>query len=356
MDAYERRGREMDEASQWWVRLGNRPPHEVSQEEREQFTHWLRESPLHISEFLHVAHVHDALGRFKLWKDVSVEPADEEENITSIGVPTFKRLQLGERRGKRKLFALAAAAAAIVLTTSLLLLQLRGQVIAADIAERREVMLNDGSVVKLEPDTTLRVRFDAHGRHVTLQQGRALFRVAKDPSRPFTVKANETFVRAVGTSFGVERKPRSIVVTVSEGKVAVGKEQESMRAQEGKSVDLSPTREEAAPIFLTAGQQVTVQNSGSAEPVRKVDTARALAWTEGRLVFDSAPLSEVVDEFNRYNLVQLRVDDRGLSLRPISGVFEASDPETLIAFIRAGAHAKVTRDSQQILIAPGQAN
>ena len=360
------RERETDEAARWWVRLGTRPPHEISQEDREEFTRWLRESPLHVAEMLHVAHVHDALEHFKLWEEIPVTLGeDDDRTVVSIREgsdnpslrsalrdPAQRRVRSG-----RTLFAIAASAAALAVTTFILLPRLYGHVIATDLAERREVMLEDGSTVRLEPETALRVRIEAHERHVTLSRGRALFRVAKDPSRPFLVAANDTVVRAVGTAFGVEHKKQSIVVTVSEGKVAVlGNDaaQREMKATNESRPDAPSASARAMaqiPIFLTAGQQVTVQDSGATAGVHVVDTARALAWTEGRLVFDSAPLSEVVDEFNRYNHLQLRVEGPELARRPVSGTFEASDPETLIAFIRTGAHVTVTREGlQQVLI------
>ena len=50
MDATERRDRATAEAARWWAVLGNRPPAEVSEADRREFTIWLRESPLHIAE------------------------------------------------------------------------------------------------------------------------------------------------------------------------------------------------------------------------------------------------------------------------------------------------------------------
>ncbi len=35
----------------------------------------------------------------------------------------------------------------------------------------------------------------------------------------------------------------------------------------------------------------------------------AVAWTQKKLIFDAAPLSEVVAEFNRYSRQQLVLDD-----------------------------------------------
>jgi transmembrane sensor len=104
-------------------------------------------------------------------------------------------------------------------------------------------------------------------------------------------------------------------------------------------------------VLLTAGQQLIVQHSGSAEPVRAVDTARALAWSQGRLVFENDTLADVVSEFNRYNRTQIRITDEGLATRRVSGIFEATDAETLLAFIQAGSRVNITRSAEVVTLA-----
>src|SRR5260370_42220973 len=87
MDANDRRARATEEATQWWTRLGTKAPADVSETDREEFTQWLRESPLHVAELLQVAHVHDALERFKLWDEIPLETQSEDNNITALPSP-----------------------------------------------------------------------------------------------------------------------------------------------------------------------------------------------------------------------------------------------------------------------------
>jgi transmembrane sensor len=233
--------------------------------------------------------------------------------------------------------ALAASLVLTAIAATWLLLAAHGKVVATERTERRELMLSDGSIVQLEPETTLRVRFRTDERLVVLERGRALFRVAKNPRRPFLVHADGATVRAVGTAFGVEHRPAGIVVTVAEGSVAI-------TAQGSGRESLLTPRAIATPVqLITAGEQLTVQSSGATQRVRQVDTARALAWADGRLVFENDTLADVIAEFNRYNRTRLRIADPQLAARRVSGVFEATDTETLLAFIRAGTRVAVTR-------------
>jgi transmembrane sensor len=203
-------------------------------------------------------------------------------------------------------------------------------------AERRSIALADGSVVQIDPQTQLRIRFDSHLRQIDLRQGRARFRVAKNPSRPFLVHADSTVVQAVGTEFGVEHRSQGIVVTVAEGRVAVAESSGST----------------AAPVaMVSTGQQVTVTRSGSAGGVRAVNAERELSWAEGRLTFDNHSVAAVVETFNRYNNLQIHVADPALADRTMSGVFDASDPESFIAFLQSVTSVSVVRSGREITIA-----
>ena len=356
MDANERRERATDEAAQWWTRLANAAPTQVSQTDRADFTAWLRESPLHVAEILRIAHVQDALERFKLWDQIpATARVDDDRTVITPG--PFRAAESTQKRPPRRaryLTALAAAAVLALLTSlaAYFTLHSREQILATDRAERREVVLADGSVVSLEPETEVRIRLLNSQRLLTLERGRALFQVAKDPNRPFMVASGPTVVRAVGTVFGVEQTAHSVVVTVKEGKVAVRSTADNSAPLHAGTAE-APSHGASNQVLLTADEQITVLESGAAEPVKAVDSSRALAWSEGHLVFDSVPLREVAEEFNRYNRVRLRIVDPDLGRRPVSGVFQASDPETLIAFIQAGARVTVTRtDQDEILISP----
>jgi transmembrane sensor len=344
MDATERRARATAEAAQWWERLGTKAPAAVNEADREEFTRWLRESPLHLAELLHVAHVHDALERFKLWEEIPLDSQPDSNNVTALpSAPGVRKTSQARR------FLIAASLCLVAIGAGWLVLHSGTRTFETERAERREVVLDDGSVLSLDPQTLLRVEFGRSQRYIALAHGRALFRAAKDSTRPFIVRAGDAQVRAIGTIFGVEQQDQGTIVTVSEGKVAV--------AQTGQLQAAAPLPKAAdhlvGPTFLTANQQIMVRKSGDATPVREVDSSRALAWSQGRLVFDSTPLGDVAEQFNRYNRVQLRIDSPELARRTISGVFRASDPETLIDFISAGARVTIARKGdQEIVISP----
>src|SRR5712664_1977411 len=146
MDANDRRVRATDEAAQWWTRLGTKAPADVSETDRQEFTQWLRESPLHVAELLQVAHVHDTLERFKLWDEISVSPEEIAANVVPLS--QFKR-PAAARPPRAVRWFVAAGVSLIAVATGWLALRSGATTIETDRAERREVVLKDGSVVNL---------------------------------------------------------------------------------------------------------------------------------------------------------------------------------------------------------------
>jgi transmembrane sensor len=393
MDPSDRRRRASEEAAAWWVRLQTG---EFARAEREEFVDWLRESAVHVAEMLRVAKVHGALEQFQGWAKIATDAPDDDgdgdnENVVSLpphpksasslvtlppagGEEHRKGVSLSDRRGggrdeafpgtTRRRIWLGAIAASLAVAATLGVLfypMLREQTIQTERGERRAVALADGSVVEVDPQSRLRVAFEKHTRRVFLEKGRALFRVAKNPERPFLVQADGTTVRAVGTAFGVERKLQGVVVTVAEGKVAVlasGSPLPEVNevSKEGETTPNTPrgarqTRSVLSrEVLLTAGQQVTMRPSGATEPVRKVDSDRELAWAKGRLVFADETVATAVEKFNRYNRIQLHVGDEALARRPVSGVFDASDPESFIAFLQTVTSVHVIRSDSEIIM------
>ena len=66
------------------------------------------------------------------------------------------------------------------------------------------------------------------------------------------------------------------------------------------------------------------------------------------MIFESAPLSAVVEEFNRYNTRRLVVGDPRLSGLHVSGVFASTDPALLVQFLQMQAEISVRERDDEI--------
>ncbi len=367
-----RRRRAGQEAAEWWVQLDSE---DMSLQRRAEFVDWLRESALHVEEMLRVAQVHGALAQFQGWQRIATDAmgasgaqVDAASNVTSFplsGRPTSPSSLRPAARPRRTWLGVGLVTAAAAALAVWLGVFSGSYTVETGQGERREIALSDGSVVKVDPETQLRIRFDSRLRQIDLRRGRARFRVAKNPTRPFLVHADGTVVRAVGTEFGVEHRSQGIVVTVAEGRVAVlPHESEAFPfrglASGGQPNDSPPAHlpQTASPVstpvvMLSTGQQVTVTRNGSAEGVREVNAERELSWAEGRLSFENESVASVVETFNRYNNLQIHISDATLADRTMTGVFNASDPESFIAFLQSVTSVSVVRNGRDITIASG---
>jgi transmembrane sensor len=81
-----------------------------------------------------------------------------------------------------------------------------------------------------------------------------------------------------------------------------------------------------------------------------VEIERSLAWQGQRLVFESAPLSTIIAEFNRYNRQQLVIADADLGARLFGGTFVATDPSTLVELLRTSYNVVTEERGEQMVL------
>ncbi len=212
------------------------------------------------------------------------------------------------------------------------------------IGERRTVVLDDGSRISLDSNTDVRVRYSKAKRELVLERGRARFDVAHNINRPFMVSAGTETVIAVGTSFNVERLGQKVLVTLIEGRVVVKTDDDSSSTEA-----VEPTTLRFKPVALNAGQQL-VSVADLKPVVVPVNLPVATAWESGHLIFNDVPLSEAVEEVNRYTDKPLRVDAGVAQLR-VSGVFNAGDVNAFIDAITSFFPVQATvNDGNQIVL------
>ena len=331
------------EASSWFIefRAGD-----VDGDARARFIEWLRRSPEHIHAYLEIAGVwaelptSDPVGKIDI--EALIARARGEPDVVALSPdrPRFTPATSVVKPytswwgSRRSAVALAAVVLLAVAAALFLGRDKSGGSYSTGIGEQRTVQLVDGSTVELNARSAIQVRLTENQRDVTLLEGQALFRVAKDKLRPFVVRAGDAQVRAVGTEFDVYKKLTATVVTVVEGRVETYDESDSPGS---------------AAIVLSAGEQLTVLPHVVTKPTR-TDTSVATAWVQKRLIFEETPLSDVAEEFNRYNRRPLTIDDSELEKLRISGVYSSTDPASLINFLRSQNSIQVVETEKQVRV------
>jgi transmembrane sensor len=205
------------------------------------------------------------------------------------------------------------------------------------LAGQRQV-LEDGSVVLLDVGARMSSAFDAKARSLELLTGRALFEVAHDAKRPFSVRAGDSTTVALGTVFQVERMQAAVKVTLARGSVQVS-------AMQGE-----PLWQER----LEPGTELTWNAEDGLAPRRtRVDIAQVTGWTSGRHNFRDAPLSAVLEELNRYDERKITLGDARLAELTVGGSFIAGDGRAIAATLEAVLPVRAEdRGGEEIVLLP----
>ncbi len=335
------------EAAEWLIDIRADEP---DARMREQFAAWLRASPEHVRAYLELV---------VFWEDASfcdraraldvdslIALAQSEGTVVELDFPSPASRTPRTTAGAPRYRFVAAAVVSILAVGIIAWLALtHDPIYATELAEQRSIRLADGSSVELNALSRIRVRFSDHERAIDLLSGQALFRVAKDQNRPFIVASAEARVRAVGTQFDVNRKRSRTIVTVLEGRVAILPQMEES-AHSAASLPTPRT------VEVAAGEQAIVGPIADPDPQR-TNVVAATAWTQKQLIFESMPLPDVAEEFNRFNTRQLVIESPSLADFHMSGTFPADDPASLsrlLRFLRDQPGIEINESDDRILV------
>lgn len=199
------------------------------------------------------------------------------------------------------------------------------------------VALADGSQTTLASDSHIDVRLSRRERHIALRRGEAIFDAARDPRRPFVVRAAGHQVVAVGTRFSVRHAGDTLRVVVTEGVVRL----------EAASAGGAPR----PATLLPAGSVASAGRDGVL--VRTLPLAEAeqlLEWRSGLLVFRDTSLADAVAEFNRYNARKIVLGDDDVGDLRIGGSFRWENAEAFVRLLEQGFPVRAEYGHERIVL------
>ena len=179
-------------------------------------------------------------------------------------------------------------------------------------AQRKSIDLPDGSQIELNAASELRFE-DLDTLRMVRLAGQAFFEVEPD-GRPFVIQTENAKIRVVGTSFDVRARDQQTRVVVAEGRVSFN--------------NLKDSSETA--ILLTAGQLSAVKETWLPSKPIAVLSHLVAAWRKHKLVFEAAPLREIIQELERVYDVKIMLADNALSDLTITGIFEQQPVEDIL--------------------------
>jgi ferric-dicitrate binding protein FerR (iron transport regulator) len=354
MDDNEQKSRDAiaDQAAERFVANDDGP---LDERDSEALLDWLKASPTHIEALLGVSAIARDLPELRSHPEYSVEAMLElarSEEPTTVQSLWPRPGAVGEEPSTRWPLAAAAMAIFAVVCVGLFLIwnprshgpdSPFGSSTAVHYetrhGEQRTWQLADRTILHLNTDSVITIRYGKTERLAMLTSGQADFEVAHEPDRAFRVFAGAAEIIAIGTKFDVRLEDDATVVTMLEGRIAVGPSSmsggpgaNSGKEQPMRFVELGPDQQ----IRLVAGEWPP--------EIIAVDSQRETAWMRRQIVFDHEPLKTVAAEFNRYTQKPIAITTPALQNLQISGTFATDDIEAFIAFLRRlkGVQVEVT--------------
>jgi len=319
-----------EQAAHWWVVLRHG---EASGNEKREFAEWVTRAPERVEASLRVARVHAAVSRADVrWPSTPAEEliraARAAPEDTVLPMPLRAMPKVEPKRSRAVPIALGLAASVVLAVCVGWFALTRPVQFQTKVGEQRSILLADGSRITLNTASKIEVRLSAERRVIELVQGQALFEVAQDPKRPFDVQVGDVTARAVGTQFDVDRRATHTVVTIVEGRVLL----------EGAGL-----HGQHLPL-LTEADQVVLNKVGPGKLQHGVNLTEATAWTQRQLVFYHRPLSEIAEEFNRYNVERIEIRSPALRIREMTGTFRSNDVTSFVAVLAGIPGTRVSSD------------
>jgi transmembrane sensor len=247
-----------------------------------------------------------------------------QEVPAGLGTEVLGRRRVDRRAVLKSLAALAVAAPAGYAAW------LQGPRWTADYrtatGEQREVALPDGSRLRLNTASAVRLEYSGQERRLVLVEGEILVTTAagtQPDGRAFVVQTGHGTIRALGTRFsvrdiGLGRTHVSVLADAVALRPAEGAQEHRLEAGKARSFD------ELQVFPATAHDR--------SEP----------AWTRGQLVSSNLRLGDFLAELSRYRHGVLRCDPAVAELR-LSGVFQLDDTDRVLDLLADTLPVRIER-------------
>lgn len=185
------------------------------------------------------------------------------------------------------------------------------------VATNKSIQLNlpDGSSVHLNRNALLKypTKFANNVRNVELK-GEAFFEITRNPQAPFIIKAQNTEIKVLGTSFNVGNTDGNLEVVVRSGRVTVT----SMLTGEN--------------VILDSNEKALVAENGTL--VKSINNnENYLAWKTKRFTFNQTRLDSVYLAVSKAYGFKVDTRDSSIFTHKLTATYENLQADTLIQVI-----------------------
>lgn len=230
----------------------------------------------------------------------------------------------------------------------------KGATTKIELSDGTEVWLNAGSKLQYAQSYNLR------GREVKLE-GEAFFKVHTNAQKPFTVRASDLKILALGTSFNVKAYPedKTVVTTLVDGEVKI----DGSKTAKPFGLMMKPYQHVVykKPLTTNNSEQlktpVSIGDSTTAAPIesREVNNVEIYtAWKDGNWIVAAQTMDELAVTMERRFNVKVIFKDPALKEYRFSGTFRQETLEQVLNILKLTAPLKYTIDDGVVTLALDQ--
>jgi transmembrane sensor len=304
-----------------------------AEEERELFK-WMEESPENKKTVNDLQKIWALPDQYKIpgfdteaeWK--KFDSILDKEDESKVRRPDFRRNMLLK----------VAASVAFLFVCSFLLYQtlFSTSTIVKESGDRSvNFTLDDGTAVTLNAHSTFTYTSDFGEKHRAVKlNGEAFFQVARDAEKPFTILADKTEVKVLGTSFNIRAYPdeRENEVFVVTGKVSM------------------KLREKEYGIVLSPGMKGILKKDDNTLASTAVEDSNAIAWKSKELIFKGTRLDEVTKSLEDYFNITITVKNPDLLKCRFTSSFRDPTLEEVIDALSIALNLNIIQQNKRIVI------
>ncbi|MEJ2053086.1 MAG: FecR domain-containing protein [Calditrichaceae bacterium] len=194
--------------------------------------------------------------------------------------------------------------------------KIQAQTFTAANKQKVNVQLSDGSSIQLNSGSSVTVLEDPSEQSKEIKlEGEAYFKMAKQKN-PCYILTDNARIEIVGTAFNVWSRNDETRVIVKEGLVR-----------------LSSNTSNNEFVLLSADEMSAVVANSQPAEAESVNTEKYLGWTSGKLVFEHAPLNEIIAEIERQYDVNIKITSENMKDLSITGTFENLDIKQVLSSV-----------------------
>jgi len=224
----------------------------------------------------------------------------------------------------------------------------RYQLVSTDYGQRATIRLPEGTRIVLNANSTLRypaVWMQSSTYRFELK-GEAYFAVSKSTDVPrddFIVHTNDGTITVTGTRFVVYERGNGTRVVVEEGGVEVS-------SDDTRVADL----ESLAKTQLSSGRLVQFTKGQQMPKPISVNIKPFVTWWKNAMILEQTPFKEIVRRLEETYGVTVKVSDRRLLQRTLSGSIENQNLEIVTDALANALEVPVRRDGEVIIFGDGK--